>query len=67
MKYKNMNVLAFAIILQAIEDYRTAKKEFAPDEEIEELEEFFTGEWCEFLLTNTKVTGREILELLKNE
>jgi hypothetical protein len=60
----NYNILAMGIILQAMEDYRTAKKE---QKSTLELENFFMGEWCEFLLCNMKITGKDILTFLERE
>lgn len=63
MNYKG---LAFAIILQAVEDYRFCK-EFHMEEELKEVEEFFKSEWCNQLLLNMKLTGKDILTFLESE
>ncbi len=61
MEYKQ---LAFAIILQAIDDYRENKEWNRPNDEVEE---FFESQWCTALLQNLKLTGKDILEHLRNE
>lgn len=61
MEYKQ---LAFAIILQAIDDYRENKEWNRPNDEVEE---FFESKWCNALLQNLKLTGKDILEHLRKE
>lgn len=61
MEYKS---LAFAIILQAIDDFRENKEWNRPNDEVEE---FFESEWCDALLRNIKLTGKDILHHLRNE
>lgn len=61
MEYK---ALALAIIIKAIDDYREAKEWNRPTDEIEE---FFESEWCTNLLQNLALTGKDILEYLRNE
>lgn len=58
----NYRILAFAIVKQAILDYETRKAE---NKSTEEIEAFFLSEWCDYLLTNLKLTGAEILAYLK--
>jgi hypothetical protein len=63
MDYKG---LAIAIIVQAVEDYRFAK-EFHMEAELEEVEGFFNSDWCDQLLFNMRLTGRDILAFLERE
>lgn len=64
MKHFNYKGLAFAIILQAVEDYRLPK-EFGCD--TSKIEEFFKSDWCDQLLLNLKLTGKDILTVLESE
>ena len=57
-------MLSFAIIDQAIQDYRKLKSEGLPTIEVEK---FFKSEWCDFLLLNMKLTGLDILMQLESE
>ena len=54
--------LSFAIITQAIEDYKECMENGRPTDEIEE---FFLSEWCDVLLKNMTLTGTDILRFLK--
>lgn len=64
--------LAFAIIINAIDDYRFLKEIGASkvdliDEGViskEEIEDFFHSDWCDFLLLNMNLTGKDILRYL---
>ena len=60
----NYSGLALAIIWQAAVDYREKKKNGRST--IAE-ERFFNGEWCDFLLQNVKITGKDILRRLERE
>lgn len=66
MKNYTYKGLAFAIIMQAVEDYRFCK-EFGLIEELKEVEDFFRSAWCDQLLLNLKLTGNDILTVLENE
>ena len=67
--------LAFAIIINAIDDYRFLKEIGASkvdliDEGViskEEIEDFFHSDWCDFLLSNMNLTGKDILRYLDRE
>lgn len=68
--------LVYAILAQALFDYRTLRlnnlfksKDSKGTCSIQELETFFTGSWCQGLLDilNTKMTGTDILQTLKKE
>ena len=61
---KTYKMLSFAIIDQAIQDYRMRKAEGLSTTE---LENFFKSEWCDFLLLNLKLTGLDILMQLESE
>lgn len=56
--------LAYAIVEQAVEDYKEAR---FVGEEAEEIEEFFDSSWCEFLLDGFHLTGREIINMLRSK
>jgi hypothetical protein len=56
------NWLGFAIITQAVEDYKEYKRNGYPTDEIEE---FLLSEWCNVLLENMKLTGEDILRFLQ--
>lgn len=67
--------LANAIIIQAVDDYREARKELKyhrltkeerkiHNETLEEVEEFFLGDWFKDL---TNLDGAKLFERLKNE
>ena len=67
--------LAFYIIIQAIEDYRILQRH-GVDKLIKnkqkkldkrEIEDFFRSDWCDFLLSNMNLTGKDILEYLDRE
>lgn len=65
--------LAFAIVTQAVKDYKKAAKRLMKNhsnkeayDEILELERFFRSEWCDFLLQG-KMTGEYILSKLNKE
>ena len=61
---KNYKMLSFAIIDQAIQDYRKLKSEGLSTIEVEK---FFKSEWCDWLLLNMKLTGLDILMQLESE
>ena len=73
--YENFNTLAFATILQAIHDYELLRDldttELTMDDRDTiskcELEEFFNSEWCDWLLQNMSLTGKDILSYLEKE
>lgn len=68
----NFNILAFSIIEKAVNDYKlllelnTEEINFCNAGKISkvEIEEFFHSEWCDFLLQNMKITGKDILRYL---
>lgn len=60
----NYDVLALAIIMQAVDDYRECRRNHISTTA---LENFFKGSWCAFLLGNMKVTGEDILLVLESE
>lgn len=69
--YKIYEGLAHAIIMQAVSDYRKARKLLAdnPDDEtalkiIEDCEDFFLSEWFECL---TALDGGQLLDRLEKE
>lgn len=55
--------LAYAIIAQAVKDY---KRKIKKGEPVDEIVEFFNSKWCEFLCVNTPF-GESILHRLKKE
>ena len=67
--------VGFAIIEQAVKDYRMLKRmgvsKLAFDTggiiSKSEIENFFHGEWCDFLLQNIKLNGEDILRYLDRE
>lgn len=68
--------LVYEIFIQAIVDYRNLsnktyrkKSKSAGACNIEEIEKFFNGNWCQDLLDglNIKMTGQDILYRLKGE
>jgi hypothetical protein len=56
------NRLAVAIIKQAVEDYRGTNCET----ERKSIEKFFNSDWCDGLLGNTNLTGRDILKRVRS-
>lgn len=60
----NYKLLSFAIIDQAIQDYRKLK---ASGLSTLELENFFKSEWCDWLLLNVRLSGVDILARLESE
>lgn len=64
--------LAFSIVLQAIDDYRLMKhlgivKMKDEDGQViskKEIAEFFNSDWCDSLLGDMNVTGKDILRIL---
>ena len=72
---ENFKELGFSIILEAINDYRLLKEIGASeinliDEGIinmNELENFFQSDWCDFLLSNLNITGNDILDYFNRE
>lgn len=66
------NNLALAIVQQAVEDWKLLD-ELGYDEHwikneghisYRELERFFHSDWCDFLLSNTNLTGMKIYKTL---
>ena len=55
--------LAYAVVEQAVEDYKEKK---ALGEDVSEIEEFLKSKWCDLLLTNTPFSGKGILEALES-
>lgn len=56
--------LAYAIVQQAVEDYRYSAE---PDVSIKELRRFFRSKWCKRLLADSELTGEQILDILESE
>jgi hypothetical protein len=56
--------LAYAIVEQAVEDYKEAR---FVGEEAEEIEEFFDSNWCKLLLDDFQFTGHEIIQMLRSK
>lgn len=61
MGYK---LLAYAIIKQAVRDYRERKEE---GRSVSHISKFFNSDWCDFLLQNMHINGKDILKHLKSE
>lgn len=66
--------LACAIILRCIEDYKLLKKKnlasYVSDEITigkEEIRAFLQSPYCDFLLQNMNLTGKDILDYLDGE
>lgn len=64
------NDLALEIVTQAVEDYKYLRRLDIQCDRIEgicqsELEDFFNSPWCEFLLQNIQITGKDILKWIK--
>lgn len=67
--------LAFSIVERAVDDYKLLKRlkleklDFYDEGSISkrELEKFFRSEWCDFLLGNMRITGKDILRFLNRE
>lgn len=67
--------LALSIITTAVDDYKLLKdtgcnKMILTDGtivSIDELEDFFLSEWCDFLLGELHLTGQDILNFLNRE
>lgn len=55
--------LAYAIVEQTVEDYKSRKSRHR---RVDDLEWFFKSEWCAFLLENTPYDGNEILKTLES-
>lgn len=55
--------LAYAIVTQAVEDYKERKED---GRSVHSLKEFFNSEWCATLLNASTLTGREILSALES-
>ena len=56
--------LAYAIVTQAIEDYR----EYRPNKKkLSPLKDFFKSEWCNTLIKDLNLTGEYILRRLESE
>lgn len=72
---RQYNDLVLSIIEKAVNDYRLlkeigAKKIYLLDEGTiskKELEDFFCSDWCDFLLSNMDLTGKDILRYLNRE
>ena len=56
------DMLAFAIIQQAVEDYKYCKENQLPTKRIEE---FLKSTWCDTLLQNMRLSGDDILMYLR--
>ena len=71
----NFKELALSIIEKAVTDYKLLLElnvkeiDFFDEGRISkiELEEFFRSEWCDFLLGNMRITGKDILRFLNRE
>lgn len=61
------SALAYAIVEQAVEDWEKLDegKQTHPASSYQEIEHFLLSDYCDFLLQNSKFTGREILNALK--
>ena len=79
MNTKGAFALSFAIITQAVEDWRDLEKRNTAriDDSrgdrgaysYKDIEKFFLSEWCDVILYahGIKITGRDIVRMLKNE
>lgn len=56
--------LAYAIVLQAVVDYRKRRKKKLP---VVHLAKFFKSEWCQLLLSGSSTNGEAILKQLQSE
>ena len=56
--------LAYAIVQQAVDDYRENKND---KREVARLTRFFKSKWCKELLTGASITSEEILAKLESE
>lgn len=71
----NFNNLALSVIEKAVNDYKLLLElnvkeiNFCKEGRISkvEIEEFFRSEWCDFLLSNMKLTGEDILRYLNRD
>lgn len=70
----DFNDLALSIIEMAVEDYKLLKEMGAnrlyTDKCVitkKELEQFFNSKWCDYLLKNMDLTGKDILRHLNRE
>ena len=72
---ESVKELAFGIVEQAVSDYKLLLESGVDrlnllDEGCiskAEIESFFHSEWCDFLLQNMKITGKDILIYLNRE
>ena len=73
--YANYNRLALAILIAAVEDYKFLKElgeeTYYLDDDVrigkKEIRKFFLSNWCDDLLQNMSLTGRDILTYLESE
>lgn len=56
--------LAYAIVEQAVEDYRLERNN---PRKLNKIKKFFTSKWCDCLLKDTSFDGKEILKRLESE
>lgn len=69
------NDITSSVIMRAIDDYKLLKQVGASYVIVDggyrlyksEIENFFNSEWCDFLLSNMNLTGKDILEYLDRE
>ena len=55
--------LAYAVVEQAVEDYKECRRNHRS---VYEVVTFFKSEWCNLLLKNTPFNGEEILAVLES-
>lgn len=74
MRGADFNDLALSIIELAVEDYKLLKEKKAyrllVDDYVirkKDLERFFNSKWCDYLLSNMDLTGKDILRHLNRE
>lgn len=73
--FENYRDFMFAIIEEAVEDYKFLKENDLDEIELydrsriskREIEKFFRSEWCDLLLASMKFTGEDILRYLNRE
>ena len=59
---ENYQALAHAIVKQAVCDYR---EKIANGKRVSQISKFFNGGWCNLLLGSSTLTGKDILDRLK--
>lgn len=59
--------LISAIVLQAVEDWRTLIRESAKDKDYDEIREFFRSKWGEMLCDELQLDASFILRKLERE